>query len=326
MDSVEDIIQKTRAQFSFNADRNPYREYALQQIAEKGYFTAGGKENMRFETPFIVTLHPGPTAYDAIMFHNHNFFEMAYVCKGTCRNLRRGYEVMLSQGDLLLMNPRAVHCMCTDSTEDVVFNFLIPPDALDQGFISNLSNNSVSDFFMYYLQQLHTGEDFLIINAADDPLDELLRLMIREYYARQPGYIVALQTELCLAFVYMARRCIKSIQSISLQNSSKIARSLLLYIAENAATATLSNAAQVLSYSERHISRVLKKELKVSFTQLLQRQRLYTATQLLKKTTIPVKDVAMQVGYQNLSHFYELFQSKYNQTPADYRQSNSAVK
>ena len=321
MKCIDELILERRArEREYQRTReHPYRAYALSQIAEKGYFTAGGKGDERFEGSFVVTLHPLPRDDDALMFHDHNFFELAYVYRGHCRNLRQGYEVTLSRGDLLLMNPRAIHCMCTDNDDDVVFNFLIPPQTLDQSFLSTLTHNPIADFFLDYLHQTRTGDDFLIVNADDDALDSLLAQLILEFDGKKPGYQAVLQAGMAQAIVYMARRCSQSMQALPLQSSSKLARNVLLYIAGHAGAVSLKDAAQSFSYSEKYISRLLKKELGLSFTQLAQHQRLQTAAQLLHSTTMPVKDIAERVGYHNLSHFYTLFQADYGLTPAAYR-------
>ena len=77
MKNIDTILNEARARERARQGESPYREYALRQIAEKGYFTAGGRGDEPFEGPFVVTLHPLPAPDDAIMFHDHNFFELA---------------------------------------------------------------------------------------------------------------------------------------------------------------------------------------------------------------------------------------------------------
>lgn len=43
------------------------------------------------------------------------------------------------------------------------------------------------------------------------------------------------------------------------------------------------------------------------------------AKQLLEQTTLPVKQIAQQVEYENVSHFYRLFEKYYGKTPKEVR-------
>ena len=327
MRTVDEVIASVRKQDRemFVDVNSPHMQNVRRQIEEKGYFTAGIPREEAPETPYVLLTHPLPFEGDREMFHNHNCFELAYVYRGTCHNLRHGYEVTLRQGDLLLMNPLAIHCLCVDSDEDVVINFLIPESTIQQAFHGIQSGNAISNFFMDYLLHIRTGPDFLFIGgSADDALDPLVEQLIVEYYEKQPGYNTVLQTGLVQLFVYMARRCSHSIQVLPLQNTSELVRNLILYIAQNASTVTLSDAARAFSYHEKHISRQMKKELGLSFNQFLRQQRLRNAAQLLSHTSMPVSQVARDVGYQNMSHFYELFEAQYAMTPAAWRASNRA--
>ena len=322
MKSTDDIVREVRAEERkiYSTSFLPHKMRILQQIDEKGYFTAGIREDKPLETPFALLMHPLPSEDDARMFHNHTCFELAYVYRGTCRNLRRDYEMTLREGDLLLMNPLAVHCLCTDDDETVVFNFLIPEETMEQTFLSMHSGNSISDFLMDYLHHIRTGADFLIVNAKKgDLLNPLIQQVIMEYYEKQPGYNAILQTGLIQIFVYMARRCGQSIQSLPLQGTSPLVRSLILYISQNIATVTLADMAREFSYHEKHLSRQMKKELGMGFTEFLQHHRLRNASDLLTHTNMPVSQIAQEVGYHNISHFYELFQKQYAMTPAVWR-------
>ena len=44
------------------------------------------------------------------------------------------------------------------------------------------------------------------------------------------------------------------------------------------------------------------------------------AYQMLELTTEPVKKIANQVGYENVSHFYHLFEAQFGKTPREVRE------
>lgn len=325
MADIEAIIREERAREREDAltDDHPFVKRVMDQIDQRGFFTAG-QWNGEPEALAILT-HPRPMPNREIMFHNHNFFELAFVYRGSCRNKLKNYEITLTQGDLLLLNPNAVHCLCTDSDEDVVFNFLFPVSLFDNAFIGLLPDNPISDFFMDYFYQTRTGEDFIVVNAG--PGEELIRLLeqlIVEYHDRQPGYETILRAGLAQVFVHMARRYAEKLRDLPLQHTSRVVRGLMLYVTRNAATVTLSDAARELNYTEKHLSRLMKRELGLSFTQFVRRQRLQYAAELLTKTNLNIEEVIHMVGYTNASHFYDLFQKQFDMTPAAYRERLAA--
>ena len=318
--NVEEIIQTAREKDRADAQRGerPFLKEALRQIAQNGYFTAGPLDEQSAEP--VVLLHPLPASHDEHMFHNHSCFELAFTYRGSCRNKLRDYEISLSQGDLLLLNPNAVHCMCTGSEDDVVFNFLCPVRLFDSTFMGLLPDNPISNFFMDYFYQTKAREDFLIVNVgANYNLFSLLEKLILEFHEKQPGYETILRTGLAQVFVYMARLYGEKLGDLPVQRSSRVVRSLILYITRNASTVTLTDAARALNYNEKYISRLMKQELGVSFMQFVQQLRLQNATELLTKTNLSIEEIVRRVGYTNQSHFYSLFQKRYGMTPAAYR-------
>jgi beta-xylosidase/AraC-like DNA-binding protein len=76
-----------------------------------------------------------------------------------------------------------------------------------------------------------------------------------------------------------------------------------------------------LSYS--HLSRVIKKQLGVTFTDYLNQIRLIHATEELLLTKQPIIKIAMDNGFSNTKHFHQVFKRQYGVTPANYRKQYS---
>ena len=51
----------------------------------------------------------------------------------------------------------------------------------------------------------------------------------------------------------------------------------------------------------------------------LKRLRLLTASEALRRSSVPVKQVASAVGYRDVSHFVRVFRQEFGQSPATYR-------
>jgi YesN/AraC family two-component response regulator len=68
-----------------------------------------------------------------------------------------------------------------------------------------------------------------------------------------------------------------------------------------------------------HLSKILKKITGTRFIDILHQVRLNKAGILLKTTDLPVKMIANEVGYENISFFYRIFKKHFECTPSEYR-------
>jgi AraC-like DNA-binding protein len=78
-------------------------------------------------------------------------------------------------------------------------------------------------------------------------------------------------------------------------------------------------AAQV-HLSERHLARLFARETGRSILEYLTDLRIEAASQLLLDETLPIKQVARQVGYPDAHYFTTLFGKHTGLTPGVYRQ------
>jgi len=83
-------------------------------------------------------------------------------------------------------------------------------------------------------------------------------------------------------------------------------------------TCNLHNLAERLHLSERHLSRIIKKECGTTFRHRLQITRLEMARRLLSEGK-PVAEVAALVGYSSLSAFYTAYKRQYGAPPGKER-------
>ena len=71
--------------------------------------------------------------------------------------------------------------------------------------------------------------------------------------------------------------------------------------------------------SEKYILRYFKEHFHITLSQYITHLRLEHAKQLLQDTDIPVTEIAMQSGYQNVSYFIRSFRKTYGVSPLKYR-------
>ena len=82
---------------------------------------------------------------------------------------------------------------------------------------------------------------------------------------------------------------------------------------------SLENLAECLGMSSSYVSRLIKKELGVNFTQYLNNVRIDKAKQLLEETGQSLAEIAEQVGYSDEKYFMRVFKRETGLTAKEYR-------
>lgn len=94
----------------------------------------------------------------------------------------------------------------------------------------------------------------------------------------------------------------------------------LVFIYRNFATdIRLSDVADLASMSESAFSRFFKKNTGNTFTDHVNKLRIWQACKLLAESDMPITDICFEVGYMNISNFNRTFLRLHRMTPSAYR-------
>ncbi|NUB21726.1 helix-turn-helix domain-containing protein [Azospirillum formosense] len=104
-------------------------------------------------------------------------------------------------------------------------------------------------------------------------------------------------------------------------------RKALVFLGERFADPiTLDELSRQAHVSPSHLSYLFRTELQTSFKGLLGRIRIHKARELLAADRrLPITEVAMSVGYGDLSHFEKSFRRLVGQSPREYRRNLSGA-
>jgi AraC family transcriptional regulator of adaptative response / DNA-3-methyladenine glycosylase II len=86
----------------------------------------------------------------------------------------------------------------------------------------------------------------------------------------------------------------------------------------------VAHLARQLGVSDRHLRRVMERELGVSPLELAQTHRLLLAKRLLADTSLPVTRIAYASGFQSLRRFNSVFRERYRLSPSALRRGPRA--
>lgn len=272
--------------------------------------------------------------------HQHNYIEIMYVCMGEITHYIDGKELVMRQGDMLLMNQHVKHRIKRAGAGDIGINFIVLPEFFDIPFQMMRKQNVIADFLAGILRQNNPIPQYLnfrlqgkkeISNLMENMIASLVNenaVSEEKHHPEKNGVLGRLdinnedvinQYSMGLVFLYL----INYIDTLS-DNSSHsyediVVQSAMKYIDSHYRTASLGYIADDFQLSFPTVSRMIKKVTGFTFQQLLMRKRFQKAVMFLVETELPVEEIAANIGYENHSYFYRQFKARYGVTPNQYR-------
>ena len=260
--------------------------------------------------------------YMVDILHLHNYFEITHVLKGSCTFVFENEKVTLSEGEICIVSPMSGHSLPLEpdcfalsvivrrSTFDSVFgNLLTQKDLLSLFFRNNLYESKRSNYIL-----LKTGNDPLTNDAMQQLIYECNVL---------DGY--ANNCAVSLLNLYLARALRASSAAITLRHYEGYSErdfdfSLVVqYIQHNYRTVTLSSLAQNFHFSETYLSKLIRKKMNQSFTEVLRSLKMNHAMEYLTNTAMKISEIADAVGYDSVDHFSRTFRKIYGVPPQEYK-------
>lgn len=252
--------------------------------------------------------------------HTHNYVEMIYMCSGTTHHIVNGEDVFLQKGELLLLNQNAEQEIFPAGKEDVAVNFIILPEFFDYGLkMIEEEESLLRQFIIDCLRGQNESSGYLHFKVADVlPVQNLLENLIWTIVNKMPNKRSINQATMGLLFLQLMNHMDK-VDTDMASVQQKFVIQVLSYVEEHYKRGELTELANELHYDIYWLSREIKHRTGKTYTELVQTKRLTQAAYLLRTTAMNVADIAMAVGYDNISYFHRIFQKKYGMTPKKYR-------
>jgi AraC-like DNA-binding protein len=252
--------------------------------------------------------------------HTHNYIEVIYMCEGKTHHVIDGTDVMLKAGELLFLNQKAVQEIFPATEHDIAINFIILPEFFDYALsVMGDEENLLRNFVIDCLRGDNASSGFIHFKVADIiPIQNLVENMIWTIWNRQPNKRSINQITMGLLFLQLMN-CTDLMETNTENGRQKLTIDVLRYVEEHYRDGELSQLANLLHCDMYWLSKEIKKLTGCNYTELVQKKRLNQAGYLLKNTSLSVMDIAMSVGYENMSYFHRIFQAQYGMTPRHYR-------
>ena len=264
----------------------------------------------------IITIRPH-TRFIAFPEHTHDYVEMVYMCRGQTVHRVNGREIVLREGELLLLGQHARQSIAPASREDIAVNFIVRP-AFFSATLPYLGEEETP--LRRFIVGCLTGENetgclhFQVSGVL--PIQNLIENMLYTLTEDTPNKRGILQMTMGLLFAQLLNHS-QSLQFASQDQNAVVA--VLRYVEEHYRDGSLGEIAESLHYELSSLSRLIRQKTGRNYTELVQETRLSQAAWLLRNTERNVDEIARAVGYENMTYFHRLFRDRYGQSPRAYR-------
>lgn len=265
----------------------------------------------------LITYNFNRTSRNFSRLHTHEFFEITIVTAGEVCHHINGRMVQAPANTLLLIRPHDAHCITGGNDADFEYVNI----AFSESLLSRL------------LEYLDNGDS--VSSIVSPAMPAAIRLTANETAA----YRRSLE-QLSL----IPRADVERIKTCSRRLiADLIARCHICAPIENACPHHWFNqlldelnrpenfSRGVAYLSERsgksmsYISRMFKLYIGATPTDYVNSLRMNYCANLLAHSDAPIIEIAMDAGFNNLSHFYHLFKQEYGVTPNKYRAMNATT-
>lgn len=298
-------------------DRSLYVKDAENLVADKqGNLDVINSEKL-LENGRIITIRPH-TRFVHFPEHRHDYIEVVYMCAGSTTHIINGAKLQLQEGELLFLGQNAVQEILPAGENDIAVNLIILPQFFDTALSMMGEEESPLHRFIIDVLTGETATGYLYFQVADVmPVQNLMENLLYTLIHNSPNRRNINQTTMGLLFLQLLNYTDRLFYEDDHEEEAVV--QVLQYIENHYSDGSLSDCAKLLHYDVYWLSREVKKQTGKNYTDLLQEKRMAQAAFLLKTTKMNIADIALTVGYENISYFHRLFGKAYGTSPKKYR-------
>ena len=244
--------------------------------------------------------------------HSHDYFEFIIISNGQSTHYVNKTSIKMKKGDVAFIRPKDIHRCIPNGSDFEFYNIAVEPN-----LVTILFSFLGDDFDPKpYLEKTLPPTVTLLaseLNSVISSADRLIRL-----YTLQQSNIEYLYRVFVLD---LFARLISTPVIAFEKNIPGWFKSVITEMMEPANYVEgISAMYRISGVSPGYLSRTCLKYKNKTPTEIVNSIRLMKAVNLLDTTELPIMDIAMDVGFNNLSHFYHQFKKVYGYSPNKFRQ------
>lgn len=257
----------------------------------KAFFYVTSIGHFFYDTPYTLTRN------------NENSFLIIYVKNGNVELVVEDTKYVVGENQVIFLDCNKLHSYSSITPWEALWFHFDGPVAKEYFDIITKNNNPIIDIYDN-LEFLKTFVDlFKIFQEKQIPKDAIVS-----------KYICDLLTKLIISSEH---------NSLKNDNHTNIIEDAIKYMNENInENISLLDIASHVSLSEYYFTRLFKKQTNISPHQYLIAIRLDLSKFLLKNTTLSVKEICYECGFNSVSNFCYTFKQHVGLSPTNFREQH----
>lgn len=260
---------------------------------------------------------PGP-------LHRHDFLELGYVIEGNAVQLFSGQEYIFPTGSFWLSDRSCIHQDVYQKKDLFTVFFSFNNMLFDNTFMNLIENNELRVFFQNALIEQKRMRQFISFLPRPDSSGAEVKCIVGqmadEVMAKRPGWKLVLRGLLVrLLTMLLEQYGVELTNQKKMFSSQAVYSEIAAYIKEHYADVTLQGLSEYYHYTSDSLSRLLKDNCGLSYSEYVQWVRVEKACELLENTSDTIDRIMEKVGYHNKRFFYSIFEKQVQMTPREYR-------
>ena len=244
--------------------------------------------------------------------HSHDFFEVFLITKGEALHRINDKQEIIEEGDLVFIRPEDTHNYeKLDDKNCELINLAFPASTIlnlfeyfGEGFHSDKLlkadyppkiklSKIEKEILVTRLEKLNT-----LKRTSKKKIKTELRILLADIFSRYFTYEKESVNEVIPNWLFKLKSEMEKKDNFVLG---------------------INKMYELCERTPEHLSRSFKKYFNESPTDYITNLRLNYAANLLSNSDEDITNIAMDCGFENLSHFYHLFKKKFDSSPKEFR-------
>lgn len=256
--------------------------------------------------------------------HIHNFIEINYIFNGECTQIIDGREIILKKGQVCLIDTDVPHSINKTSERDIIINILVNKDYFRNTLLSNsLESGIITNFILNAISETASHKQYIIFKNDDfSQLHYTISDILMESYTSDIGSKQAIRHYISIFFIKLLRIFEYESNDQTTRQNQEILE-IIKYLETNYEELSLAALARKFNYSPNYLSTLLKQKIGKNYSEIILEKKLNRAHTLLKNSDMTINEIALEVGFSNLTFFYTKYKERFHQLPSKVKQSTS---
>lgn len=267
-----------------------------------------------------------------IRWHWHPEIEMIYLLKGQVEALVDDESIILAPGQGIFVNQNVLHAFHRVEEFDAVFFSIVFHPSMIFGYGS-------AALSVKYLSPILENPHMKYLVLSDDdpytsPIIEHMKQVRDHYNAKEYGYELVCKANICNLWNVLLKvprdESATIVKSKRIINDEQRIKEAILYIEQHFADPiTLDDIARSIHISKSECCRCFQRVLRQTPFEYLLKYRIFHAAKLIQHqdpSANSISNLAITVGFGNISYFNKVFKRYLRMTPTEYKRDKSQVK